>query len=616
MADFPIIPGYKIDGRLGSGGQADVYSGRQESAAAFRVAVKVYRTDRDAVADAQGRRFDREVEALRSLRHQNIVRVFTADYTADQRPYIVTELCERSLAQHLRTFGPMSLDEALQVGEQLADGLIALHGGDRPILHRDIKPGNVFIIDGRKPDQVALGDFGSAVFLGANGTYPTTVAMHSGGYTAPEIFKHHRATVRSDIYSLGRTICVLIHGPTPGGGLPTAEELDVPAAVARMLARATAAEPDERYESATAFKRAIAAARRSSAHRPGADDIGVGTTEPQVRTRVKEEGSSPAGAPRVDLAPRLLKVPEARPELRRNAWRAAGVWLFAAVLLLAFGGQLWPWLWPAAILAACVAFLTALYIGDELRAGAFWAAGIAHGIPALGHLGSRDGARAAATAVVAIACLVAVRLAARANKHETRRTDAESANERRKRSFARYAGGDKGWFGAGRLPEWLRNVLNNERCVWIFELPDKDFPYAVVADGHVILVTVVDWEPGSYTIAENFEVSAGRRHFRGYTTLLSEVSRAAAVIPDPRPHVTAPPFPDEVDFTKAIVVTNTARPDSVEVRTRYFERGNMLVCDARTAGQSFDRVLAKADPRLCDVELLDAVRARSTYKQT
>jgi predicted ATPase len=167
------------------------------------------------------RRFEREARAASSLNHSNICTIYEVE-EHDHQPVIVMELLEGvSLKQRIRE-GPISTDELLDFGIQTSDALEAAHA--KGIIHRDIKPGNMFIV-GRR--QMKILDFGLAKVCGPpvaedqseqesltlNGVIPGTTS-----YMSPEQVRGEEIDPRSDLFSLGIVLYEMATGQRPFAG--------------------------------------------------------------------------------------------------------------------------------------------------------------------------------------------------------------------------------------------------------------------------------------------------------------------------------------------------------------------------------------------------------------
>ena len=200
------IDGFEMGERIGSGGFSVVYRARQQSMNR-EVAIKVLNTG--FATDAERRTFERECHALGRLSHHpNIVTVFDDAITDDGRPCIVMELYSSTYRERVEEIGPLPIDEVLAVGVRICGALQTAH--DAGVLHRDIKPHNIFLSAYGEP---ALGDFGISTIddershSGASGV--------SVAYAAPEVLEDSRASPAADVYSLAATLYQLIAGASP-----------------------------------------------------------------------------------------------------------------------------------------------------------------------------------------------------------------------------------------------------------------------------------------------------------------------------------------------------------------------------------------------------------------
>lgn len=237
----PILDGkYRLISRLGSGGMGQVYKARHQGLERL-FSVKILRTHRRDDEDAL-RRFALEAEALGRLGHPNVVDV--TDFGTDRDiSYLVMEYLDGvSLAERLGT-GPLPIVEALEISSQVAAALDHAHAAG--ILHRDLKPANVFLVDGPKT-TVKLLDFGLARFFAdpdetpeavlpelvvpgivlpgqaervssraRAGETPSSQAMGTPGYIAPEILAGQSPTPASDLWAFGALIYSTLLGRPP-----------------------------------------------------------------------------------------------------------------------------------------------------------------------------------------------------------------------------------------------------------------------------------------------------------------------------------------------------------------------------------------------------------------
>jgi serine/threonine-protein kinase len=203
---------YEILAPLGAGGMGEVYRAR-DTRLRREIAIKVLPDTFASDAQRLGR-FEREAQLLASLSHPNIAAIHGFE-EADGTHFLVLELVAgQTLAERL-TEGPLELEEAFNVGRQIAEGLEAAH--ERGVIHRDLKPSNVKITPEGK---VKVLDFGLAKALGAESSAPDlsrspTVApqvtsagiiLGTAAYMSPEQARGKPLDKRTDVWSFG---CVL-----------------------------------------------------------------------------------------------------------------------------------------------------------------------------------------------------------------------------------------------------------------------------------------------------------------------------------------------------------------------------------------------------------------------
>ncbi len=247
---------YEILERVGSGGMADVYKGKDHKLNRF-VAVKVlksdYRSDEIFI-----QKFLSEAQAAAGLMHPNVVNVY--DVGQDRGLYyMVMELVEGiTLKDYIEKKGQLSANETISISIQMATGIQAAH--DQHIIHRDIKPQNIIIsIDGK----VKVTDFGIARATTSTQTISTNV-MGSVHYTSPEHAKGGNVDEKSDIYSAGITMYEMITGHVPFDGdstvsvaikhlqeeipSPVKEVPEIPYSLECIILKCTQKNPERRYQ--------------------------------------------------------------------------------------------------------------------------------------------------------------------------------------------------------------------------------------------------------------------------------------------------------------------------------------------------------------------------------
>ncbi|HEY3495156.1 MAG TPA: serine/threonine-protein kinase [Polyangiaceae bacterium] len=207
-----VIPGtrYRVLGLLGAGGMGSVY-GVEHVELGKRFVLKALLSDL-ALRDDLVARLRNEQRALGRLEHPNIVAVTDAGMTSARVPYFVMERLEgETLGARLRRLGRLSVVEALRIGTGVLDGLAAAH--EIGVVHRDIKPQNVFLIAG---GHAKILDFGIAkVAICAAAITARGVAIGTPRYMSPEQASGEGVDGRSDLYALGLVLFEAITGRGP-----------------------------------------------------------------------------------------------------------------------------------------------------------------------------------------------------------------------------------------------------------------------------------------------------------------------------------------------------------------------------------------------------------------
>ena len=247
---------YEVTKLIGEGGMANVYLG-YDTILERDVAIKVLRGD---LADDEKfvRRFRREAQNASLLNHPNIVQIYDVGED-DGNFYIVMEYIKgQTLKQLIKKRGKLTVPETVDIISQLTDGLA--HAHDSYIIHRDIKPQNIMILE---DGMVKITDFGIAMALNASDLTQTNSVMGSVHYLPPEQASGKGSTIKSDIYSLGIMMYEMLAGTMPFKGetaveiamkhlknpMPSIRKVNpsVPQALENIILKATAKNTKNRY---------------------------------------------------------------------------------------------------------------------------------------------------------------------------------------------------------------------------------------------------------------------------------------------------------------------------------------------------------------------------------
>lgn len=218
------------------------------------------------LTEEYGRQFQREAHILAGLRHPNLPHVTDYFSLENQVQYLVMDFIEgEDLRQRMERMGALPEREAVLIGISICDALTYLHTRYPPIVHRDIKPGNIKVT----PDgQAVLVDFGLAKVMQGSQVTSTGARAMTPGYSPPEQYGTARTDSRSDIYSLGATLYATLTGVIPEdslGRLTGKAELTplrqlaprINRKLAEVIEHALEIDPEERFQTAEEFKEAL-----------------------------------------------------------------------------------------------------------------------------------------------------------------------------------------------------------------------------------------------------------------------------------------------------------------------------------------------------------------------
>jgi ketosteroid isomerase-like protein len=322
-----VFAGCRIEAVLGRGGMGVVYRALQLDLRR-PVALKVITADRAADADFR-ERFEREARMAAAIDHPNVVPVHGAG-EEDGDLYIVMRYVPGSDLQALiKRDGRLDGTRAAQVVAQIASALDAAHAAG--LVHRDVKPGNVLLTGAGKSEHAYLSDFGlMRPFDPENPLTESGQWIGTIDFASPEQLQGEPVDARSDVYSLGCVLYAALTGtaPFPRGTIPATllahmneppprpSDKNAPREFDRVIARALAKDPDDRYPSAGDLGRAALAAARGEAVTESERSVAVGPAAPTEDDATQKIAVPTRGLTRVKPAP--VEPAQRAPKPRRR----------------------------------------------------------------------------------------------------------------------------------------------------------------------------------------------------------------------------------------------------------------------------------------------------------
>lgn len=344
---------YRLDQLIGEGGMGAVFRGRHVLMKKD-VAIKILHPDFNRDPELV-RRFDREAQSAARLSHPNCIQVTAYGTTEDGMRYLVMQLLEGVELADLLT-APVDIKRVVDWSIQILRGLE--HAHDKGVIHRDLKPQNVFITRDHDGSQLLkLVDFGIAKLVGTEAGDPLTRAGMVFGtpqYMSPEQALGQPIDARADLYAVGILMFQMLTGKLPFNhedaialirmqvsnqppALPDAVPQELAAIVYRLLAK----QPEQRYPDARTVRAALERYKSTLANKKMSEssdpllDINHGNAE--------TTGLVPTGRPLPEaLRPRQLTMVDGLIDTR--GWtirRWAGVAAVGVVALLAVGAAVW-----------------------------------------------------------------------------------------------------------------------------------------------------------------------------------------------------------------------------------------------------------------------------------
>jgi serine/threonine protein kinase len=308
---------YTILRVIGEGGMGRVYEARHTRLASKRFAVKMLHPEFARQPEVLSR-FQREAEAAAAIQSPHVVDVYDVDRTPDGRPFLVGELLDgKEFANYLDEVGKMPVGPAVRIVRQICKALAVAH--QKGVVHRDMKPENVFLTGDQARPVAKVIDFGISKLGDAAGTALTKTGMIMGtpSYMAPEQARGERVDHHADIYAVGAILYCAVTGQRPfDHNDPTATltavltqdpprprslEPTIPEPLEMIIQRAMAKRPQDRYDSMVELDAELAP------YDSGEADLAF-PSDPSLAGQ-----PAPAGGPRASTDPRAHAVTMARP---------------------------------------------------------------------------------------------------------------------------------------------------------------------------------------------------------------------------------------------------------------------------------------------------------------
>ena len=369
-----ILDKYRIVGKVGQGGMGAVYKAIHlafDEMRALKVISQELMSDELFV-----KRFKHEAVITRRLQHPNAVRVDDIDEAEDGRPFIVMEFIEgRSLKKLIHEEGPMPVPRACFIIKQVCRALEAAHR--LGMIHRDIKPDNIALIDTPEGEVAKVLDFGIAKVKESRGgdagmtMTGAGVVIGTPQYMSPEQAMGKRGDEldgRSDLYSLGMVMYQMLTGDLPFKAETTMEmllahlqkqptpirelrpDLQIPDSIAQVVMRTLEKDPEMRPASAKALIEEIERAEKPAAPLRGTKIMQASdffpseeAPPPQPEVAAGPPAARVAPAPRPAPAAPRPAAPVSQPRVAAPAAKPSqwGLWVALGVLAIGVGGGGW-----------------------------------------------------------------------------------------------------------------------------------------------------------------------------------------------------------------------------------------------------------------------------------
>jgi len=269
---------YVVLGYLGRGAMGHVYHVKH---GVLNIEYALKTLNNEKVSDLDWKRFNVEAQAISLMNHPNLVTLHNLGRHGSNQLFYVMELLHGiDLSRKLKQDGPLNLRQALHIFIEVCCGISYAH--KKGIVHRDIKPGNIFLLDkaGASGETVKVVDFGVAKILQSKDQEVQSLTavgdvVGTPYYMSPEQTRGERVDMRSDIYSLGCTLfealtgslpfrgrnpteTMLLHQTTAPPSLNKATGKEFPTSIEYIVATALAKSPADRYQTMDQFANELA----------------------------------------------------------------------------------------------------------------------------------------------------------------------------------------------------------------------------------------------------------------------------------------------------------------------------------------------------------------------
>lgn len=347
---------YRIERKIGAGGMGTVYLGVHETSgrqAAVKVLPPMLAREPGFVA-----RFEREISALRKLSHPNVVELYESSVEGDLSYYAMEYIDGVTLMDRLKEQKRIPWQEVVDIGVQICGALKAAHNAG--IIHRDLKPSNLLIT---RDGQVKLTDFGVAQVFASGKLTVTGGVIGTAEYMSPEQASGKRAEKRSDIYSLGAVMYVMLTGRPPFTGKTSFDVArqhqtgrfdsprmivpEIPYWLDEVVCQCLEKKPEDRYPDAYVLSRRLEEIPRKVALAAQDHTLDFDESSPTAETLASDVRADAARGPGPQVGATLVRdLVRAQLEEELPATPLAraleNTWILIGLLgLLIFGGVLW-----------------------------------------------------------------------------------------------------------------------------------------------------------------------------------------------------------------------------------------------------------------------------------